>query len=170
MSSVLYFADNFFSSGRTDIYNAEKERVGELDLKSAFSASLDVLNEKGQIIASGKFPFFGNRWMVSGKDGEELGELKQKWSFFSKKFQYHSIGNGTFSIESEAFSKEYTILDNQGAVICSFEKVSGFFSSSAYKLENKSSNLSNQELVAVVMGVNAIQKRNNAAAGNNAAT
>ncbi|WP_409252973.1 hypothetical protein V1502_03315 [Bacillus sp. SCS-153A] len=170
MSSELYFSDNFFSSGRTDIFNSEKERVGELDLKSAFSASVDVLDNEGQILASGKFPFFGNRWIVSGKNGEELGELRQKWSFFAKKFQYHSVGKGTYTIESEAFSKEYTILDQQGAVSCSFEKVSGFFSSPAYKLENKSANLSNQELVAVVMGVNAIQKRNNAAAANNPAT
>lgn len=167
---TLYFSDNFFSSGRTDIYNSDKERVGELDLKSAFSASMDILNNEGRIMASGKFPFLGNRWIVSGKEGEEMGELRQKWSFFRKRFQYHSFGKGTFSIESEAFSKDYTVLDEQGAVICSFERVSGFFSSPAYKLENYSSTLGNQELVAVVMGVNAIQKRNNAAASSNGAT
>ncbi|RIW26838.1 hypothetical protein D3H55_23465 [Bacillus salacetis] len=164
MSDVLYFADNFFSSGRTEIYNAEKEVVGELDLKSAFSASVDVLNNDGSIMASGKFPFMGNRWVVAGKEGEDIGELRQKWAFFTKRFQYQSLGKGIFSIESEAFSKEYTILDDQGAVICSFERVSGFFSTPAYKLENFSECLSNQELVTVVMGVNAIQKRNNAAA------
>ncbi|WP_113927750.1 hypothetical protein [Bacillus sp. P14.5] len=164
MSSSLYFSDNFFSSGRTDIFNSEKERVGELDLKSAFSASVDILNNDGQVMASGKFPFLGNRWIVSGKEGMEMGELKQKWSFFTKRFQYNSFGKGTFSIESEAFSKDYTILNDKGGVICSFERVSGFFSSPAYKLENFSAALSNQELIAVVMGVNAIQKRNNAAA------
>ncbi|MGD6801241.1 hypothetical protein [Rossellomorea aquimaris] len=170
MSSTLYFSDNFFSSGRTDIYNSHKEKVGELDLKSAFSASMDILNNEGRVMASGKFPFMGNRWIVSGKEGEEMGELKQKWSFFSKRFQYHSFGKGTFSIESEAFSKDYTVLDEKGAVICSFERVSGFFSSPAFKLENYSSALGNQELVAVVMGVNAIQKRNNAAASSGGAT
>ncbi|MGM0846240.1 MAG: hypothetical protein ACQEUT_14785 [Bacillota bacterium] len=170
MSSALYFSDNFFSSGRTEIYNSNKERVGELDLKSAFSASMDILNIDGHVMASGKFPFFGNRWIVSGKDGEELGELKQKWSFFSKRFQYHSSGKGTFSIESDAFSKDYTVLAEDGTVVCTFERVSGFFSSPAFKLENFSSILSNQELVAVVMGVNAIQKRNNSAASSNAAT
>jgi hypothetical protein len=164
MSGVLYFADNFFSSGRTDIFNAEKARIGELDLKSAFSAGVDILNRNGEIMASGKFPFFGNRWVVTGKEGAEAGELKQKWSFFSKRFQYHSFNNGTFFIESEAFSKDYTILDVQGAVVCQFERVSGIFASPSYKMENMSSDLSNEELIAVVMGVNAIQKRNNSAA------
>jgi hypothetical protein len=106
MSGVLYFADNFFSSGRTDIFNAEKAKIGELDLKSAFSAGVDILNMNGETLASGKFPFFGNRWVVLGKEGEEAGQLKQKWAFFSKRFQYHSFGKGVFSIESEAFSKE----------------------------------------------------------------
>jgi hypothetical protein len=163
MNGVLYFMDNFFSSGRTDIYNTEKERVGELDLKSAFSAGVEVLNNDGGVLASGKFPFWGNRWIVFGKDGDEIGELKQKWSFFSKKFQYQSFGSRTFFIESEAFSKEYTILDSQGAVVCHFERVSGFFASPAYRMENMSSDLSNEELIAVIMGINAIQKRNNSA-------
>jgi uncharacterized protein YxjI len=164
MGNVLYFADNFFSSGRTEIYNAENERVGELDLKSAFSAGVDLLDNDGQMMASGRFSPFRNRWTVSGENGEDIGQLRQKWTFFTKRFEYQSFGKGTFSIESEAFSKEYTILDDQGTVICSVEKVSGFFSSSAYKLENFSASLSNQELVTAVMGVNAIQKRNNSAA------
>lgn len=169
MGNVLFFSDNFFSSGRTEIFNEEKEVVGELDLKSAFSASLDVLNRNGEVEASGKFPFFGNRWIVSDGD-TEIGELKQKLSFFTKKFQYQAYGKGTYYVESEAFSKEYSVLDNNGSVICSFEKVNGFFSSPAYKLQNTSTKLSNEELVAVVMGVNAIQKRNRSAASNNAAT
>ncbi len=40
----LYFRDNFFNAGRTDIVNARREPAGKLDLKSAFGSSLDVLD------------------------------------------------------------------------------------------------------------------------------
>ena len=55
---ALYFRDNFFSSGMTEIMNDSGVTMGELDLKSAFSASLDVCDLSGRRLCSGKFPFF----------------------------------------------------------------------------------------------------------------
>jgi hypothetical protein len=40
-----------------------------------------------------------------------------------------------------------------------FEKVSGFFASPAYHLSKNNEKVSSEELIAVVMGINAIQKR-----------
>ncbi|MBM6616425.1 hypothetical protein JR050_01850 [Bacillus sp. RD4P76] len=164
MNNSLYFSDNFFSSGKTDIYNEAKEKVGELDLKSAFSSSIEVLNDKGEHIVTGKFTFFGNRWIVSDYHQQELGELKAKFSFFTKKYQYHAMDRGMYMIESEAFSRKYDIYDMNSNLVGSFEKVSGFFSSPAFRLMNHSEHLSSHELIAVVMGVSNIQKRNSAAA------
>lgn len=163
---TLYFKDNFFSAGRTEIFNSLKEKVGELDLKSAFSSSVDVLDKVGNLVVSGKFTFFSNKWRISDSSDQEIGVLKQKITFLSKKYEYEAYGRGTYFIESEPFSREYDICDDQSNQIGKFEKVSGFFSTPAYQLSNFTESLSNEELIAVVMGVNAIQKRrNNAAAG-----
>ncbi|WP_243292273.1 hypothetical protein [Bacillus sp. FJAT-47783] len=162
-SSTIYFSDNFFSSGLTDIYNEQKEKVGSLDLKSAFSSTVDVIDLTGTVLLKGKFPFFSNKWMVLD-DSNELGVLKQKLSFFSKRFEYTAYHRGVYEIESDAFSKEYRMVDDNKQEIAVFEKISGFFQSPAFRLINYSSNLSNEELIAVVMGVNAITKRNQSAA------
>ncbi|KAA0549079.1 hypothetical protein FZW96_03970 [Bacillus sp. BGMRC 2118] len=164
MNQDLYFSDNFFSSGKTEIYNETREKVGELDLKSAFSTSVEVANEKGEIVVTGKFPFLGMKWIVADYHGQKIGELKGSFSFLKKKYQYTTVNHGTYRIESEAFSRKYDIYDNHSTLVGSFEKISGFFSSPAFKLTNYSDLLSSHELIAVVMGVNNIQKRNSAAA------
>jgi hypothetical protein len=163
---TLYFKDNFFSSGRTEIFNSSKELVGELDLKSTFSSSIDVLDITGNLVVSGKFAFFSNKWRISDSSDYEIGVLKQKLTFLSKKYEYETYGRGTYFIESEPFSHLYDISDEKSIQIGRFEKVSGFFSSPAYQLSNFNEKVIIEELIAVVMGVNAIRKRkNNAAAG-----
>lgn len=165
-NETLYFTDNFFSAGRTDIFNEKKEKVGELDLKSAFSTKIDVLDAAGNVTIRGKFSFFGGKWIVQNEGDIDKGELKARFSLFSNKFQYNAYERGIYEITSEAFSKHYQIYDDELNLIANFEKVSGFFSSPAYQLTNHSEQLDSLELVAVVMGINAIHKRRN----NNAAT
>lgn len=156
----LYFKDSFFSTGRTEIFNSSKERVGEIDLKSSFSSSIDVLNKDGSLLITGKFTFFSNQWRIYNSNEKELGVLKQKISFLGKNFEYTSNGRGVFHIKSEPFSREYRILDKQEKLIAKFDKVSGFFSASAFQLMNFSDEIMVEELIAVVMGVNEIYKRN----------
>lgn len=156
----LYFKDNFFSVGRTEIFNSSKERVGEIDLKSAFSLSIDVLNKAGSLVVIGKFTIFSNKWRIYNSNEQEIGVLTQKISLLMKKFEYTANNRGVFQIKSEPFSREYMILDEQENLITKFEKVSGFFSASAFQLSNFSDELTMEELIAVVMGVNEIQKRN----------
>ena len=163
----IYFTDNFFSAGRTEIFDEKKVKVGELDLKSSFSASVDVLTLSDEVVIKGKFRFFSNKWNVSGQTDHLLGELKAKFSFFTKKFEYRALKRGIYTIESPVFSKEYQIFDQHSTLVAHFERVSGFFSSPAFRLINYSENLSTNELIVIVMGVNAIQKRqrSNASAG-----
>ncbi|MEK3889594.1 hypothetical protein [Bacillus sp. FSL K6-3431] len=162
MTESIYFSDNFFSSGITTIYNENKESIGNLDLKSAFTSSLAILDLEGNPICEGKFRTFSNKWVIS-ENGTEIGELKRKFSFFKKNFEYLSYNNGVISIESEAFSKEYTLHQND-ALTADFRKASGFFASPTFKLVNHSELFTNAELITVVMGVHMIIKRNSAAA------
>lgn len=169
MTQSLYFSDNFFSAGLTDIFDENKQKVGSLDLKSAFSSSVDVLDADEKVLMKGSFPFFSRRWTVTNHQDREIGSLKQRFSFFTKRYEYEAHNRGIYRIESEAFSKEYTVLDDSDVVVAKFEKVSGFFESPMYRLSNHSENLQNQELVAVVMGVNMIIKRNRSNAANSGA-
>jgi uncharacterized protein YxjI len=163
MEKCVYFKDNFFSSGKTDIYNESQEKLGALDLKSAFGSSLNVENEKGEIVVEGSFPFFSSRWQIKQPDGFELGEVKASFSFFSKRYHYLT-NKDIYEIESPAFSKEYTILNENKREVATFKKVNGFFESAAYELKNHSDTLLTEELIAVVMGVNAIEKRRSSSA------
>lgn len=158
MASVLHFSDNFFSAGITDILDEKGTKVGDLDLKGAFSSSVEVHLEDTYV--TGKFKFFSNRWYILDETEQEVGHLKQKLSFLGKKFQYHTNNRGSFFIDSEAFSREYQIYDEQEQVVAIFEKTSVFFQSASFKLSNYSEVLSNEELITVIMGVNMIHKRN----------
>lgn len=120
MGESIYFTDNFFSKGTTEIFNGDQEVVGSLDLKSAFSSSVAILDAEGNVVVTGSSPFFSRGWIVKDQSEQELGKLKQRLAFFSKKFVYHSYHHGEYEIKSEAFSKEYDILDQD-------ENLSGCF-------------------------------------------
>lgn len=162
MTQSIYFSDNLFSSGITSIYSDNKEEIGKLDLKSAFTSSLIILDLDGNQICEGKFKTFSNKWVISENE-KVIGELKQRFTFLKKSFSYTSNESGLVSIESEAFSKEYHLY-HSGEEIANFRKVNGFFQSSSFQLINHSELFTNAELIAVVMGVHMINKRNNTAA------
>lgn len=158
----LYFRDNFFNAGYTEIMNADQERAGYLDLKSIFGSSLDVSDETG-LVCSGKFRMLTNRWDVTAADGTHRGVLRARFSFFSKKYEYDAGTRGIYDVSAPAFSQEYDVTDRAGRIVASFRRTSGWFSSGAFVLDNQSEYLDTYELVAVVMGVHAINKRRNAA-------
>ncbi|TXK84162.1 hypothetical protein [Paenibacillus sp. N3.4] len=155
----LYFRDNFFNAGRTDILNESNERIGEVDLRSSFGSALDVLDKKGSPLYSGKFPMLSNKWNVTGPTGEECGLLRYRLSFMSKRYEYEAYGRGVYEITSPAFSREYEIRDERGQLSASFERVNGWFSASAYCLVNHSSDVDSYEWISVILGMHAIQKR-----------
>ncbi|KIL51047.1 hypothetical protein [Jeotgalibacillus campisalis] len=163
MEKIVYFSDQFFSAGRKDIWNESKEKIGVLDLKSAFTSGVNVENAEGELMVEGGFPFLSGKWLVKQRDGTELGEVKGNFSWFSKSYRY-TADRGHFEIESPAFSREYRMVDENGEEAATFKKVNGFFQAPAYELVNKSTILLTDELIAVVMGVNAIEKRRKAAA------
>jgi uncharacterized protein YxjI len=153
----LYFRDNFFNAGITEIQNEQKEQVGYLDLKSAFGSAIDVYDQEDRLVCKGGFPFFSGKWVVTDARGENLGVLRARFAFFTKKFTYETEGRGYYEIISPAFSKEYEVSDDSG-VVARFEQTNGWFSSGAFVLNNQSPHLDPYELCAVVMGMHAIQK------------
>jgi hypothetical protein len=155
----MYFRDNFFNAGQTDILSENNERVGEVDLRSAFGSALDVFDQGGSQRYAGKFPFLSNRWIVMGATGEECGELRASLSFLSKRYEYDAYGRGVFEITSPAFSNEYEIHCENGNLTASFERVNGWFAASAYCLVNYSNDVDSYEWIAVVLGMHEIQKR-----------
>ncbi|WP_416291771.1 hypothetical protein [Paenibacillus illinoisensis] len=159
----LYFRDNFFNAGYTEIMDGNQEQAGHLDLKSLFGSSLDVFGPEG-LICSGRFGMLSNRWDVTSVDGRHLGVLRARMSFFSKRYEYDAGPRGIYEVSAPAFSQEYDVTGMGGRTVASFRRTSGWFSSGAFVLSNESEQLDTYELIAVVMGVHAINKRRNSAA------
>lgn len=155
----LYFRDNFFNAGRTDIVNARREPAGTLDLKSAFGSSLDVLDLKRESCLQRKVPVHVNQMGGDGGGRKPAGRAETPSQFHVEKFIYESEGRGIYEIFSPAFFKEYSITDERGLAVAQFEKVNGWFESGAFCLRNESERLGSYELIAVVMGVHETNKR-----------
>ncbi|RIX48712.1 hypothetical protein D3P08_23740 [Paenibacillus nanensis] len=160
----LYFSDRFFSSGVTGIMNAAGEAAGTLDLESMMTYSVSVYGPDSAFRYAGKFRFFSNKWEVLDESGFEVGLLHTRFSLFSKRYEYDAGSRGLYTIESPAFSHDYSILDGHESEVASFQKVSGWLQAGAFQLRNHSPQLNSYELVAVIMGVHSIQKRQNSAA------
>ncbi|MDQ0481776.1 hypothetical protein [Guptibacillus hwajinpoensis] len=167
MSERIYFSDKFFSSGRTEIVNENQEKIGSLNLKSVFSPKVEVENKQGEVILEGSFTFLSNKWVVLNGDGDQLGVVKTSFSFFSKQYKYFTRGK-VIEIESPAFSKEYRMVDENGIEVATFRKVNAFFQTTAFELHNSSDDVQTEELIAVIMGVNAFEKTAASAGGGGA--
>jgi hypothetical protein len=157
---TVYFDGNFWDAGLTDIWDQEQRRIGRLDLHDIFSAGVSVLDLSGRELASGKFRFFSNTWLVTGGNGEECGELRARFALFSAKYEYEHVRLGRFSIVSEPFSREYAIHTAQGEPAAGFAKTHRFFGPASYVLHHDSE-LPTAEWIAAVMGIHAIEKRRN---------
>ncbi len=155
----LYFRDNFFNAGQTEILNESNERVGEVDLRSSFGSALDVYGQKGGQLYSGSFRLFSNKWNVTDRAGVERGLLRNRLSFLGKRYEYEAYGRETYEITSPAFSREYEIRDSNERLAASFEKVSSWFAASAYCLHNHSNHVDSYEWITVILGLHEIQKR-----------
>lgn len=159
----LYFSDNFFNAGESEILNQSGEAAGKLDLRSLIGSALDVYGPQGELLYSGRFQLMMRRWRVLDSGERDIGLLRPRFTLFSKKFEYDAGERGVYEIESPNFSKEYIITQN-GTEVAEFARTSGWIRSGAYRLRNRSG-LSDYEMVAVVMGVNAIRKRQQSSSG-----
>ncbi|MEK8129625.1 hypothetical protein WMW72_17090 [Paenibacillus filicis] len=160
---TVYFRENFFSSGETEILDEAQRQVGRLDLHSMFHSGVTVYSSGGLASYSGKFRFFSNKWFVYSGNEQEMGVLRSRISFLSQRYEYDSFRHGIFTIEAPAFSKDYTVVAPNGQVAAEFRRISHFFASGAFELTNHSG-LQMQELIVVVMGVHAIRKRKQSSA------
>lgn len=159
----LYFKDNFFSAGTSAIMDAAGESLGTIDLKSSFGSSLDIYDQTGVKVCGGKFPFFSGKWHISHGEDVILGVVRMRLSFFTKKFEYDAKDRGQFEITAPAFTNEYRVQDSYGQTVATFNRTSSWLQSGAFCLHNHSTLLDSYELIAVVMGIHAIQKQANAA-------
>lgn len=159
----LYFSDNFFSTGKKDIFTKDKEIVGELNMKSAFTSTIDILDIKGNHLINGKFPLFSNRWTITNQKQEELGFLRSRFSFFAKKYEYTAQDRGIYKIETEVMFNKYEIVDQTGSRIGQFSIIKNFFMAPAYELIQFKEDLEINEMIAIITGINAIQKRSHSA-------
>lgn len=160
----LYFSDRFFSSGVTEIMDMAGEASGTLDLESMMTYTVSVHGPDSSLRYSGKFLFFSNKWEVLDPSGFDVGLLRARFTLFSKRYEYDAGDRGVYGIEAPAFSHEYSILDETETEVASFQKVSGWLQAGAFQLQNHSTQLDSYELIAVIMGVHSIQKRQNNAA------
>lgn len=166
MNNTVYISDHFLSSGETTIRDVENNVIGYLDLKSMFKSGVSVLDVNRATLASGKFKFFSNQWLVLNKVEEQIGVVKQKFFSFSKKYTYTTSGGDIFYFTSRAFSKNFLIFDERHQEVASFQRTSSFFSTPAYKINHNNDHFTTEELIIVVMGINAIEKRNQSNAAN----
>lgn len=144
--------------------NTTGEAAGTLDLESMMSYSVSVYGPDSSLRYSGKFRFLGGKWEVLDPSGFEIGLLRARFTLFSKRYEYDAGDRGVYSIEAPAFSHEYSILDESETEVASFQRVSGWLQAGAFQLQNRSSQLDSYELIAVIMGVHSIQKRQSSAA------
>lgn len=156
----LYFSDRFFSTGVTDIMDETGHSVGSMDLESMLTSTLSIYGPDSKPRYSGRFRFLSTGWEVWDEAGQEIGFLRARFSMFSKRYEYDAGHRGVYEIEAPAFSHDYDILDERELTVATFQRVSNWLQAGAFKLMNHSDRLDDYELIAVIMGVHSMQKRN----------
>lgn len=155
----LYFNDRLLSRGKSDIMNANGDKVGFVDLEGMLTSSLSVYGPDKELRCSGKIRTWGYKWIVTDPSDETLGLLSDHYALFGKKYKYDATDRGSYTIEAPAFSRSYTIFDESGSTVATFEKTSKWLQPGAFCLLNTSPQLDDYELITVVLGIHHYQKR-----------
>jgi hypothetical protein len=159
MDKIVYISDNLFTAGLTSIENSHQEEVAQLDFSSAFTSKVAVTTRTGEILARGQFKFFSMKWLVFGPTDKQLGILKGNTFSFKKNFTYTTEGH-TYKIFSPSFSRDFTITDEKETVVATFKLTNHVLSvKNAFEVCNVTEELKTEEIIIIVMGINAIWKR-----------
>ncbi|UTR16472.1 hypothetical protein MM221_07995 [Salipaludibacillus sp. LMS25] len=99
------------------------------------------------------------KWLVFGLNDEQLGILKGNTFSFKKKFMYTTEGH-TYKICSPSYSRDFTITNEKEMVVATFKLTNHVLSvKNAFEICNVTEELKTEEIIMIVMGINAIWKR-----------
>ncbi|KMK75277.1 hypothetical protein [Alkalihalobacillus pseudalcaliphilus] len=164
MEHVVYFREKFFSRGITEILDKDNHKIGYLELKSGFRTRASILDENQREMMRGELKGFTSKWLMEDYQGQELGYVKQNYWSWNKKYHYNKAQDDqAYLFQAPVFSEAYQIQDGDGQVVGEVKRVSFFFSAPAYELTNRSLELSTEELILAITGVNALNRMYNAA-------
>jgi hypothetical protein len=99
------------------------------------------------------------KWLVFGPTDEQLGILKGNTFSFRKTFMYTTEGH-TYKIFSPSFSRDFTITNEKEMGVATFKLTNHVLSvKNAFEICNMTDELKTEEIIMIVMGINAIWER-----------
>jgi|GEM_PF-1245206 len=154
----LYFNERTWTKGLSDILNSKGEKVGVIDLKSAWTSSIAIYDASDALICTGNFRTFSLKWDVKDAKGKNMGTIRDSSSFFKRKYQYETEGRGVYTIEIAPFMGACTVVDAYRSIAATFQQINGWLQADAFRLRNHSPWLNHYELIAIIFGMHQINK------------
>ena len=118
---ILTFKQKMMSfAGKYDVYDGEENVAYKIQGRIRIPKRFDIYNAEGEKIAMLKAKFFDImpqfRLFV---DGQEVGRVKKKFTFFTQKFK---VDCNDWQIDGNILGWNYSIVDANNTLIASMEK------------------------------------------------
>jgi len=143
LRKVVYVQGCVFSQGHAAIYDEAHQMIGAVQHDE--NGRVQVMNGEGRGVAFGKFIPTCKKWVVMNHDGQEVGQMREKFSLFSKKCEYNVYERGTFTISFDLTKGKFSVRSAAGEVVAELLQ-----DGDEYRLVKDADKLSMYELLSVL--------------------
>jgi len=143
LRKVVYVQGCVFSQGQAAIYDESHQVIGTVQHEA--DGRVQVMNDQGRGVAFGKFIPTCKKWVVMNHDGQEVGQMKEKFSLFSKKCEYNVYERGTYTISFDLAKGKFSVRGANGDVVAELIQ-----DGDEYRLVKDADKLSMYELLSVL--------------------
>jgi uncharacterized protein YxjI len=154
---ILLMPDKMLRSGSAPVYNQDNQTIANIHYHyMSMTRKLEITDQNEQIISKGKMKMFSFRptWIITDQDDQELGVIKQLFSFLSRRFVYTNHKGEEFSIDGNLRGRNFQIYKGDQQVIV-VSSVSEFFTFRPHSYEVKilEEDFSASEAINLVEGI-----------------
>ncbi|ERJ11832.1 LURP-one-related family protein [Haloplasma contractile] len=154
---VLMMPDKIIRSGTAPVYDEHEQVIATINYQYfSFRRKLTITSPHDELISKGRIRAFSFRptWLMYDHMDNQIGEIKQLFTFFSRKYVYTNQQGKEYRIDGNIRGRNFNIYDGEQKVI-DVSSTSNFFTMRPhnYAVTILEENFDSVEAINVVSGI-----------------
>ena len=164
MSKKIILEDKLISTGTSPIYKEEYQKIGDIKYHLFNLRGKIEVFKNGELISYGsaKILTFMPKWEIFSANGDKMGEINRKITFFKKEYEYiHN--NKIYKIKGDFLSRKFKIYNSKNELVIDVDNTSNIISLRPYNfvINLLTDEISEWEAISLVQGIRALVKIEN---------
>ena len=166
--NTIILQDKFIELGESPIYDSEYNNIGTVSYKLSLANKFKILKDQDCVFeGTSKVLALMPQMSIANRDGIEVGVIKRKFTFFTKKYLYTREDGATYEIVGNIMDRKFKVLRTDGTPVINIYTLSSIISlrPHTFAVEFLESDIDVWEGITVIQGVRMMVKDENSTSG-----